>query len=333
MLAEFLRKQPSASRTGAHDTSRAEPMNAAHEKRRSRLGILYGIAAYGSWGVFPLYFEQVGFVSPLEILAHRIIWSFLILAVMVAVLGRWKELLRELQSPKLLGMLGLSTLLIAANWLVFIYAVTNGHVLQASLGYFVNPLLNVLLGFLVFRERLRPLQTLSIVLALAGVLVLAIFVGDVPWIAASLAVTFSLYGLMRKIMPVDGLVSLTVETLVLTPVALFYLTYLSTAGRLAPGGLHTLGLLVLSGPVTTLPLLFFGAAARRLRLSTMGVLQYLSPTLQFMLAVLVFRERFYAAHIATFACIWTGIVIYTVDSLRAARQARLALVEPFGGDP
>ncbi len=304
-----------------------------NEKDRSRYGILYGIAAYGSWGVFPLYFKAVKHVSAYEILAHRIVWSFLILAIMVAVLRRWKELLRELQSGKLLLMLGLSTLLIAANWLVFIYAVTSGQVLEASLGYFANPLLNVLLGVVVFRERLRPLQTLSIVLALAGFIVLAGFAGDVPWIAATLAVTFSLYGLMRKIMPVDGLVSLTVETLSLTPVAMIYLAYLSATGGGASGGMHTLGLLALSGPVTTMPLLFFGAAARRLRLSTMGILQYLSPTLQFSLAVLIFGESISAAQIVSFACIWTGIIIYTSDSLRAARQAKLALVEPFGGDP
>jgi chloramphenicol-sensitive protein RarD len=333
MPAEFLPTHRSASRQGAHGTGEAAQMHTPHEKRRSRLGILYGFAAYGSWGVFPLYFKMVGFVSPLEILAHRVVWSFLILSLMVAVLGRWRELLRELQSPKLLLMLGLSTLLIAANWLAFIYAITSGQVLQASLGYFVNPLLNVLLGVALLRERLRPLQTLSIVLAFAGLLVLAGFVGQLPWIAATLAVTFSLYGLMRKIMPVDGLVSLTVETLILTPVALVYLFCMSSAGRLAPGGLHTLGLLVLSGPVTTLPLLFFGAAARRLRLSTMGVLQYLSPTLQFLLAVLVYREHFSMAQITSFGFIWTGIIIYTADSLRAARQARLALVEPFGGDP
>ena len=271
-------------------------------------------------------------MPPVEILAHRAVWSFAMLAVFVAVLGRWTELRRELHSEKLLLMLALSTHFIAANWLVFIYAVTSGHVLQASLGYFVNPLFNVLLGVMVFRERLRPWQTLSIVLAFAGVLVLAVFIGEVPWIAATLAVTFSLYGLMRKIMPVDGLVSLTVETLALTPAALAYLLFLGTRAE-ALDGPAALGLLALSGPVTVMPLLFFGAAARRLRLSTMGVLQYLSPTLQFLLAVLVFREPFSAAHIASFACIWTGIAIYTADSFRAMRQARLALVEPFGGEP
>jgi chloramphenicol-sensitive protein RarD len=255
---------------------------------------------------------------------------------MVAALGRWKELLRELKSDKLRLMLGLSTLLIAANWLAFIYAVTHGEVLQASLGYFANPLLNVLLGVVVFRERLRLLQGLSIVLAFAGFVVLAFFVGEIPWIAATLAVTFALYGLMRKIMPVDGLVSLTVETLYLLPLAvafLEYLVYLRATQSDVSGGLDTYALLALSGPVTTLPLLFFGAAARRLKLSTMGILQYLAPTLQFTLAVVVFHEPFKAAQLASFACIWTGIIIYTANSLHAARQARLEVVEPFGGDP
>ena len=174
---------------------------------------------------------------------------------------------------------------------------------------------------------------MSILLAVVGVLVLAGFVGEVPWIALTLALTFGLYGLMRKIMPVDGLVSLTVETLAMMPVALAYLAYLGTTRHGTEGGLGTLGLLALSGPVTTVPLLFFGAAARRLRLSTMGILQYISPTLQFLLAVVAFGEPFSTAQIVSFACIWTAIAVYTADSYRAVRQARLALLEPFGADP
>ncbi len=296
-------------------------------------GIIYAIAAYGCWGLIPLYFKAVAGVAPLEVLAHRALWSFAMLAVMVAFLGRWSELGRELRSGKLLAMLGLSTLFIAANWLVFIYAVISGQVLQASLGYFINPLVNVILGVVFLRERLRPYQTLSILLALAGVLVLAGFVGEVPWIALALALTFGLYGLMRKIIPVDGLVSLTVETLAMTPVALAYISYLGATREGAGSSLGTLGLLALSGPVTTVPLLFFGAAARQLRLSTMGILQYLSPTLQFLLAVVAFHEPFSTAQIVSFACIWTAIAVYTADSYRAARQTRLALVEPFGADP
>ena len=201
-------------------------MTALHERGRP-IFILYGIAAYGSWGIFPLYFKTVASVPPVEVLAHRALWSFVMLAVLVGLLGRWKEVWRELHSRKLLLMLALSTLFIAANWLMFIYAVTSGQVLQASLGYFINPLVNVLLGVLFLRERLRPRQMLSIGLALIGVLVLTALVGKVPWVALTLALTFSFYALMRKLMPVDGFVSLTVETLLMVPVALAYLGYLA----------------------------------------------------------------------------------------------------------
>jgi chloramphenicol-sensitive protein RarD len=291
-------------------------VSSIHSKR----GITYGIVAYSSWGLFPLYFKAVANVAPVEVLAHRALWSFVVLALVVAFLGRWKELGRELRSGKLLAMLGLSTLFITANWLVFIYAVISGQVLQASLGYFINPLVNVLLGVVFLRERLRPYQTLGIALAVAGVVVLTGFVGEASWVALTLALTFALYGLMRKIMPVDGLVSLTVETLAMTPVALVYVGYLGTTRQGTESSLGTLGLLMLSGPVTTIPLLFFGAAARRLRLSTMGVLQYLTPTLQFLLAVAAFQEPFSMAQIVSFGCIWTAIAIYTADSFRAVRH-------------
>jgi chloramphenicol-sensitive protein RarD len=298
------------------------------EKHGSHYGILYGIAAYGSWGIFPLYFKTVSSVPPVEVLGHRALWSFVMLAVLVGLLGRWTEVWRELHSRKLLLMLALSTLFIAANWLMFIYAVTSGQVLQASLGYFINPLVNVLLGVLFLRERLRPRQMLSIGLALIGVLVLTAFVGKVPWVALTLALTFSFYALMRKLMPVDGFVSLAVETLLMVPVALAYLGYLAATSSHEPLRLSTVGLLMLSGPITTVPLLFFGAAARRLRLSTMGILQYLSPTLQFLLAVLAFGESFSSAQLLSFACIWAAVLIYATDSLRAVREHRIEIVEP-----
>lgn len=296
-------------------------------------GILLGTAAYASWGLFPLYFKAVASVAPVEVLAHRGLWSFVVLAGLVALLGRWAELRRELRSGKLLLMLAFSTLLIGANWLAFIYAVISGQVLQASLGYFINPLVSVLLGVVFLRERLRPYQMLSMALALVGVLVLAGLVGEVPWIALALAATFALYGLMRKIMPVDGLTSLTVETLAMAPIAAAYLAYLAASRPSADHDWAMLGLLMLSGPVTTVPLLFFGAAARRLRLSTLGILQYLTPTLQFLLAVVAFREPFSHAQIVSFACIWTAVGIYTADSFRAAQQAQPPLTEPFGADP
>ncbi len=298
------------------------------EENRSRTGVVYGVAAYGLWGLIPLYFKAVAHVAPPTVLAHRALWSFAMLAVLVQLLGRWGELRRELTSPKLLLMLGLSTLLIAANWLIFIYAVESKQLVQASLGYFINPLVSVLLGVVVLRERLLPRQALAIALALVGVLILTVLVGQFPWIAITLALTFGVYGLMRKIMPVDGLVSLTVETCVMTPVALGYLFYLGMPSQTDSNQLATLLLLMLSGPVTTVPLLFFAAAARRLRLSTMGILQYLAPTLQFTLAVVAFGELFSMAQMISFACIWTAVAIYVSDAIRGSREYRGAVVEP-----
>ena len=298
------------------------------EEGRSRYGVVYGIAAYGLWGLIPLYFKAVAQVAPVEVLAHRALWSFVMLAVLVLMLGRWRELWWGLHNGKLMLMLGLSTLLIAANWLIFIYAVQTSQLVQASLGYFINPLVNVLLGVMFLRERLRPRQTMSIALAVVGVVILTGFVGEFPWIAVVLALTFGFYGLMRKIMPVDGLVSLTVETLVMTPVAVAYLGSLGTGAHTTSNGSATLLLLMLSGPVTTVPLLFFGAAAKRLRLSTMGILQYLAPSLQFLLAVLAFGEPFSSVQLLSFACIWTAVLIYILDALRAACEYRIEVVEP-----
>jgi chloramphenicol-sensitive protein RarD len=301
--------------------------------RASQHGVVYGIAAYGLWGLIPLYFKAVAQVAPPEVLAHRALWSFLLLAVLVRLMGRWGELWYELRNPKLLAILALNALLIAANWLTFIYAVATGQVVQASLGYFINPLVNVLLGVIFLHERLRPYQVLSIVVAACGVLVLTWLVGEVPWIALTLASTFALYALMRKMTPVDGLASVTVETLFMTPLALAYLGYLAAAAHVTGSGPATIGLLMLSGPVTTVPLLFFAAAARRLPLSTLGILQYLTPTLQFLVAVVGFGESFSSPQIISFACIWTAIGIYTADSFRAARQTRLDRAEPFVESP
>jgi chloramphenicol-sensitive protein RarD len=295
-------------------------------------GVWYGIAAYGLWGLIPLYFKAVAHVAPPEVLAHRALWSFVFLAVLVRLMGRWAELWRELHSPKLVAILGLNALLIAINWLTFIYAVATRQTVQASLGYFINPLVNVLLGVVFLRERLRPLQMLSIALAVAGVLVLSGIVGEVPWIALTLAASFAFYGLMRKLTPVDGLASVTVETLLMTPLALAYLGYLAEADTLTGTGLGTIGLLTLSGLCTTVPLLCFAAAAKRLPLSTMGIIQYLTPTMQFSVAVVCFGEPFTRAQMVSFAFIWTAIGIYTADSYRAVRQAKLDMIEPFGAD-
>lgn len=285
----------------------------------SRTGLIYGLAAYGLWGLIPLYFKSVSAISPLEVLAHRGLWSCVMLLVLTGVLGRWRELRRVLASPPLLGLLAVTSLLIAVNWLTFIYAVISRQLLQSSLGYFANPLVSVLLGVVFLRERLRPYQVLSIALAAIGVCVLAALVGRVPWISLTLAFSFAFYGLLRKLMPLDGMVSLTVETGLMAPFSLAYLGWLAGGEQLTGQTLPALALLMLSGPVTTIPLLFFGAAARRLRLSTLGILQYVTPTGQFLLAVLAFGESFSTPQLLSFACIWIALAIYSAGAYRRRR--------------
>jgi chloramphenicol-sensitive protein RarD len=300
----------------------------ATDASRVRSGVLYGIGAYGLWGLIPLYFKSVAHVSALEVLAHRAAWSFLVLAVLLSLSRGWGELRRTLRNPRTALLLGLSTVLIGVNWLTFIYAVQCGQVLQASLGYFVNPLVSVLLGVAFLHERLRPYQIASIALAAAGVLVLTLLVGTLPWIAIVLAASFSLYGLLRKIMPVGGLVGVAVETCAMTPAAVAYMFYLWQTQATAATNAGTVGLLAASGVITSVPLLLFVGAARRVRLATLGILQYLTPTLQFLLAVLAFGEPFSTSQVASFACIWAAVILYTADSLRAARQDRLEVMEP-----
>lgn len=282
----------------------------------SRTGLLCGLAAYGLWGLIPLYFKAVAYISRLEVLAHRGLWSCVILIPLVAWAGQWPEVRRVLRSRRLVGLLSASALLIGANWLTFIYSVASGQVLQASLGYFANPLVSVLLGVVFLHERLRPYQLISIGLAGIGVFVLAAMVGSVPWVALTLAFTFAFYGLLRKIMPVDGMVSLSIETGLMTPFCLAYLGWLAADGRITGGDLPSLALLMLAGPVTTVPLLFFGAAAPRLRLSTLGILQYITPTGQFLLAVLAFDEPFSTPQLVSFACIWIALAIYSAGAYR-----------------
>jgi chloramphenicol-sensitive protein RarD len=250
-----------------------------------------------------------------------------LLAALVGLLGRWGELWQELHSPKLVLILSLNALLMGGNWLMFIYAVGSGQTVQASLGYFINPLVNVLLGVVFLGERMRPWQMLAIALAAVGVLVLTWLVGEVPWIALTLAFSFALYALMRKKTPMDGLASITVETLLMTPFSLAFLAYWASTDKLTGTGPANIGLLMLSGLCTTVPLLFFAAAARRLPLSTLGFLQYMTPTLQFLVAVVVFGEQFSTHHLISFACIWTAIALYSADSYRAVRDTRPVLVE------
>ena len=296
-------------------------------RARARAGLLYGLAAYGSWGLVAFYFKAVAAVPPAEVLAHRIAWSVVFLVALLSVARRWGEVGRCLRSGPALGRLSVAAFLLAVNWLTYIYSVSSNQLLQASLGYFTTPLVNVLLGLAVLGERLRPLQWAAVGLAAAGVANLFLGAGEFPWIALTLAVSFGLYGLLRKQVAVDGVVGLTVETGLLLPPALGYLAFLSVTGAPSFGNGQRLdGLLVLSGLVTTVPLICFGQAARRLRLATLGFLQYLSPSLQLLLAVGVFGEPFRLVELAGFVLIWSGLVFYVVDAVLVARQLDRALV-------
>lgn len=288
----------------------------------ARVGILYGLAAYLTWGFGPVYFKAVAHVPAAEVLAHRIAWSLLLLAGYLLARGRGREVAAALRDRATRRALALTTLLIAVNWFVFIWAVAHGRVLEASLGYFVNPLVNVALGRLCLGERLRRRQGAAVLLAAVGVLFLTVRLGRVPLVSLVLAFSFAFYGLLRKTVRAGGAAGLTVETLLLLPAALGYLLLLAGQGRLVfgnTGGGDAL-LLAASGPVTALPLIWFANAARRLRYATVGFLQYLTPTLHFLLAVVAYGESFTRTHLLAFACIWTALGLYSWDLWRAARR-------------
>jgi chloramphenicol-sensitive protein RarD len=285
---------------------------------RRTAGLLAGIAAYGSWGVIPIYFKAVSAAPPLELLAHRVVWALLFLVVLLNRQGRLAEFRAALRPSRTLAMLAASTVLIAVNWLVYIWAVVGGRVLEGSLGYFINPLVNVVLGVLVLEEKLERPVMAAVAVAALGVVWLTLSVGHPPWVSLALAGSFGSYGLLRKLAPVGAVVGLAVETLLLFPLALGYLAWAHGRGSLAflAGDLRLDTLLVLAGPATAIPLLLFTAAARRLPLSTLGFVQYLSPTVQFLLAVFLWGEPLGRERAVAFACIWAGLLIFTVHSLR-----------------
>lgn len=298
------------------------------QRREQRGGLVYGLAAYGLWGLMPLYFKAVEQAGPLEVLAHRIVWCQLLLVVLLLVFRSWSDLVQCLRSPRIVLLLLASSVLIALNWFIYIYGVATQRLVETSLGYFINPLFSVLLGVVFFRERLRISQWAALGLATAGMAYLVMRVGTVPWIALGLAGAFGFYGLVRKIAPVDALVGLFIETLVLTPVAAAFLLqqHISGAAPVDRFGWGFAGLLALSGPTTALPLLCFGLAARRLPLSIMGFLQYLAPSLQLLLAVLFYDESFRPEQQISFGFIWTALALYSVESVWA-RQRRLQQID------
>lgn len=288
------------------------------EQKSQRAGLLYALAAYGWWGLVAVYFKIVSHVAPLEILAHRIIWSVVILTALVATTRRLPSIIRIVTDRSSLTYLSASTILIAINWFVFIWAVGRGHLVDASLGYFINPIVSVLLGFLFLGERLRRLEWVSIALAAASVTWLTVSLGVFPWVSIILALTFGLYGLFRKLAHVGSIEGLTIETSLLLPLAAGYLAVLARDGSIAFGRLSvgTDLLLLAAGPITALPLLWFASAVRRLRLATVGLMQYIAPTMQFLLAVFAFGEPFGGPRLVAFALIWIAVFLYSADNYR-----------------
>jgi chloramphenicol-sensitive protein RarD len=288
-----------------------------------RRGIALGVAAYLLWGVFPAFFHLLGAAAPTEILAHRVLWTLVLMAVILSVVRGWGAL-RSLP-PRVWAMITAAAALIAVNWGLFIYATTVGHVVEVALGYYIGPLVSVLIGVVVLREQLRLLQWVAVGIATVAVLVIAVGDHRVPWLGLGLAVSFATYGLIKKTVPLPATASLTAEGVVLAPLAAAYLVFLQLAGTatLTGHGAGHVALLVLTGPVTAVPLLLFGAAARRIPLTTLGTLQYLAPTLQFLLGVVVYGEVMPAERWVGFGLVWVALVVFTVDLVRS-RPRRVA---------
>jgi chloramphenicol-sensitive protein RarD len=293
-----------------------------YPRRMPLAGALYAALAYGTWGFLPVYWKTLAGVPLLEVLAHRVFGTVIFTALLLAGLRQMPELGQALRSRRERLSLLASGVLIGVNWAVFIWAVGAGRILETSLGYYLNPLVNVLLGTVFLRERLRRAQGISVALAGAGVLVMLVSHGELPWIALALASSFGLYGLLHKLTHVRPIAALAVETGALAPAALVYLLVATepVGGALVTGSTVARTLLVLAGPVTALPLLWFASAARRLRLSTLGLFQYLAPTLALLVAVLLYGESFTRTHALAFLLIWSALALYTADALQASRS-------------
>ncbi|MEW6240593.1 MAG: EamA family transporter RarD [Chloroflexota bacterium] len=294
-------------------------------------GIFYGIGAYALWGFFPIYWKLLHHVSALQLLSHRIAWSLIFLVLIIVVTGQWRDF-RSLISSKTLGIYTLAGILLAVNWLTYVWGVNAGFIVETSLGYFINPLLSVLMGVVFLRERLRPLQWLPIAIAAAGVAYLTFVYGKLPWIALTLAFSFGLYGLVKKLSPLGSLYGLTLETGILFLPALIYLLAVEADGSGA--FLHT-GLvsdlrMVGAGVVTTIPLLMFASAARAIPLTLVGLLQYIAPTLQFLLGVFLYKEPFDQDHLIGFSIVWVALIIFWVENHLASRAVSIEPVPEMG---
>ncbi|UCD40871.1 MAG: EamA family transporter RarD [Chloroflexota bacterium] len=285
-------------------------------------GVLAGIGAYLIWGFFPIYLKTLQVVPPLQIMLHRLVWSFLFVMLLILVRKEWQQFRSSIFSSRVLLTYSLTAVLLAANWLIYIYGVNSGQVIETSLGYFINPLINVALGVVILRERLRPMQWLPVGLAAIGVLYLTLQYGSLPWIALALAFSFGLYGLIKKVAPLGSLHGQSLETGILFVPAVIYLFFAQSQGFGAFGhqGLSVTLLLAFAGIVTALPLLLFGFAARTIPLSLLGILQYIAPTIQFLLGVYLYQEPFTTTRLIGFAFIWIALLIFTLEGVYARRK-------------
>jgi chloramphenicol-sensitive protein RarD len=285
-----------------------------------RAGFAAGLAAYGLWGVLPIYFEAIRAVPAVDIVAHRVLWSLPFLALLLAISGGWAKVRAAAARPATIGTLLATAVLIGTNWLLYVSAVTSNHILAASFAYYLNPLANVLLGRFVLREKLSRMQWAAVAIAAVGILVLAAGALGQLWMSLAMCVTFALYGLLRKIVPADALTGLAIETALLFPLAIAWLGWMAIASQPIFGtSTRDTELLLLAGIVSTTPLLLFTAAAKRLAYSTLGMLQFITPTLQFLIAVLLYHEPVTIAHMIAFPAIWVAVILYVLAILRAPR--------------
>ncbi len=288
------------------------------EYHSSRNGALSALSAYLLWGFAPIYFKLLTDIAAGEILMHRVIWSTVFLLIMIIAMKKWSQLIAVFSQPKILLQLSLSASFLAVNWFLFIWAVNNNHLLDASLGYYINPIFNVILGMIFFHERLRRNQLIAVGLAIAGVIVQLIALGTLPLISLALASTFAIYGLIRKKLPINSFLGLFIESLIMLPIALIYWTFFVDSNT-SNMSLNTDSLnftLIMAGVVTTAPLLFFTAAAKRLTLSTLGFFQYLGPSIMFLLATFYYQESMKSAELITFIFIWAALALYSFDSFK-----------------
>ncbi|HSL44083.1 MAG TPA: EamA family transporter RarD [Anaerolineales bacterium] len=284
-------------------------------------GILNGLAAYALWGFFPIYWKLLHDVPALQVIGHRIAWSFVLLIIVILVSKQWKEFSTAALAPKTIAIYSVAAVLLSVNWLIYVWGVNAGFIVETSLGYFINPLISVLLGVIFLRERLRNLQWLPVGLAAAGVIYLTITYGRLPWIALSLAFSFGIYGLVKKLAPLGSLYGLTLETALVFPLALLYLVFVgfSGTGSFLQDGALTDILLIGTGAVTSIPLLMFASAARQIPLTMIGILQYIAPTIQFLIGVYLYHEPFDQSRMIGFGLVWVALIIFWVENYLASR--------------